>query len=280
MQLFNSCTTQSRHLLSTLWLIWLAFSVLSISALAQDNHALKTDSLIGTPTDTTVGKVDEQAKLYVLKCAGCHTIGGGKLTGPDLIVSSTWSDNDLFPAIKRMEKNVGPLDDSTVKVIAEFMRDPNQKERLQKAEEQIAQMELSQLEPASAALGKRYYEGSKPLKNGGSMCMGCHKFNGSGGILGPDLSKSFEKMGQVGMMSAIEQATFKVMDATYRNHKITKQEAVHLTAYLSTGNTPIYADDESNWILYGIGISVLLFLIFAFLYRYRVKPFQHIRQRR
>ena len=52
---------------------------------------------------------DEGAQLYQDKCSGCHTIGGGAMVGPDLLASTKWSESDLSAAVKRMEKNAGPM---------------------------------------------------------------------------------------------------------------------------------------------------------------------------
>ncbi|MDK9699357.1 MAG: cytochrome c [bacterium] len=237
------------------------------------------DSLQKRSSDSLHSKQDIVARLFVTKCAGCHTIGGGKLTGPDLIVAATWSDNDLHPAIKRMEKNVGPLTDSILSTLSTFLRSPDTKDRIKRVEALLSQEEMATLAPASAMVGQMLFSGTKSLRNGGPSCIGCHKINGYGGLLGLDLSSTYKKMGRVGMQSAIEQASFKVMDATYRTHKITKQEAAHLTEYFSkiTPTSPV--DHETGHATVGLAVGLLTFLGIGTLYRYRVKPFNRSSRR-
>jgi len=239
----------------------------------------QSDSLHKGSSDSLHPKQDIVARLFVTKCAGCHTIGGGKLTGPDLIVTATWSDNDLLPAIKRMEKNVGPLPDSTIANLTTFLRSPDTKERIKKVEAVLSQEEMATLTPASATVGQMLFSGTKSLRNGGPSCIGCHKINGYGGLLGLDLSSTYQKMGRVGMQSAIEQASFKVMDATYRTRKITKQEAAHLTEYFSKLTPANPVDHETGYANIGLAAGLLTFLGIGILYRYRVKPFNRSSRR-
>lgn len=63
-------------------------------------------------------------------CSGCHSLTGAKLNDPDLTPSTGWPQDQLEPAIKRMEKNVGPLTDEQVSAFAEFMKAPDIRERL------------------------------------------------------------------------------------------------------------------------------------------------------
>jgi mono/diheme cytochrome c family protein len=58
---------------------------------------------------TETQAIDEAAQNYAMKCAGCHTIGGGKLTGPDLLPTRVWPKSELFTKIKLMEQRVGPM---------------------------------------------------------------------------------------------------------------------------------------------------------------------------
>src|SRR5690606_6917946 len=54
---------------------------------------------------------DLTAKLYINKCAECHTIGGDGSSGGDLAKTALWQVPQLRTAVKRMELRVGPLSD-------------------------------------------------------------------------------------------------------------------------------------------------------------------------
>jgi hypothetical protein len=61
----------------------------------------------------------------------------------------------------------------------------------------------------------------------------CYLVDGSGGTLGPDLTGVYTKLGEVPLVSACEKASFKIMSAAYKDHPLTKQEALHLTKYFA-----------------------------------------------
>ena len=179
-------------------------------------------------------KTDPAAHMYMLKCAGCHTIGGGQLSGPDLRPVQTWPRQNVDPAIQRMEKNVGPLKPEDIALLAEFLLAPDAAGRLADERKRIALTELAKLEPANAKAGEAIFFGQTPQTNRGLSCAACHAVNGRGGNLASDLTGSFAKMGEVPLGSAIEGVTFPLMKAAYADNPITKQETVHLVMYLES----------------------------------------------
>ncbi len=184
--------------------------------------------------DKAAPPADAAAQRFLQSCAGCHTLGGGKLTGPDLITAAAWNKADLKPAIKRMEQRVGPLTEADLEQLADFVKDPTANTRLKSAEARLAQMFMAKMEPASPAVGRELFFGAKPFANGGMMCSSCHAVQGCGGSLGPDLTKIHARMGDTPLVSAIEKTGFKVMAPAYQNHPVTKQEALHLAKYLGS----------------------------------------------
>jgi cytochrome c2 len=184
--------------------------------------------------ETPVVQEDLQARLFVQKCVACHTIGRGRLTGPDLNESVGWAPADLARAVKKMEVKVGPLPDLEVQALVEFLKAADVRERLKAEEARAAAAVAAQLAPPSAEAGERLFHGTQPLQNGGLACIACHIVAGRGGKLGPDLTGVYDKLGETPLVSACEKASYKIMAAAYRDHPITKQEALHLTRYLST----------------------------------------------
>jgi cytochrome c553 len=177
---------------------------------------------------------DAVAAKFMLSCAGCHSLAGVKLNGPDLSHVAAWPASQLKPAIKRMEKNTGPLADGDVDALAELLRAPDIRARLKAEEARIQAAFMAKLEPPNAAVGKALFFGKTELQNGGLACAACHAAAGEGGNLGPDLSSAFSRIGETPLISGIEKAGYKVMEPHYRWRPITKQEAVHIAKYLST----------------------------------------------
>lgn len=177
---------------------------------------------------------DHAAQLFTLKCAGCHTVGGGALSGPDLKPTQTWPHDNLVPAIQRMEKNVGPLKPEEVEQLTEFLLAADAAARLVEERKRISLQQAAKLEPASAAMGEALFFGRQPLSGGGLSCASCHAVGGRGGNLASDLTGSFAKLGEVPLGSTIENATFPLMQVAYANCPVSKQETVHLVKYLET----------------------------------------------
>jgi cytochrome c2 len=175
---------------------------------------------------------DPSAKLFNQKCSGCHTVGKGTLVGPDLAEVNGWNTQELTTSVKRMEKMVGPLTDEEVKGLVDFLKDSKVNDRLKQQEEKVLAPSLSK-DSGSAKLGAELFMGQKDFTNGGMACNACHQVNGQGGTMGPDLTLISDKMGDNALLSACEQASFKVMKAVYRNHQITREESLHLVKFFN-----------------------------------------------
>jgi mono/diheme cytochrome c family protein len=175
-------------------------------------------------------KPDHVAKLFSEKCSGCHSIGKGKMVGPDLVEVLPWETSDISQAVGRMQKYVGELKENDIKGLVQFLKDQKAPDRL-KALEEIKAPQGGKVEIASSELGKKLFWGQEQFKNGGMACMSCHQVGGSGGTLAPDLTNIYDKMGQASLTSACEQTNFKVMQAVYKDQPVTRQEALDLVAY-------------------------------------------------
>jgi mono/diheme cytochrome c family protein len=179
--------------------------------------------------------IDVAAARFATTCAGCHSLAGVKLSGPELSPATTWPVDQLKTAIKRMEKNVGPLADDQVASLAELLKAPSVRERIKAQQERIQAQFMAKLAPPDAANGRGLFAGRVPFRNGGLACMACHTAAGAGGTLGPDLTGVFTKLGgQTPLVSAIEKANFKIMAPHYSRHPVTPQEALDLAKFFST----------------------------------------------
>lgn len=212
-------------------------------------------------------KRDRAATRFMNTCAGCHSLTGLKLNGPELSPTAAWPMTQLQTAIKRMEKNVGPLPDDDVTMLAELLKAPDVRERLKLEEARIQAQFAAKYEPPSAPLGRQLFLGQAPLKNDGMACVACHAAAGQGGNLGPDLTGSFAKFGETPLVSAIEKTGFKIMAPHYRWHPITRQEALHLTKYLSTLKTQAPPVAAVSFLPVGAGGALATFIGLALYFR-------------
>jgi len=210
----------------------------------------------GAPTDTA-------ASAFQAKCAACHTVGGGKFgDAPDLNIVAAWPRVDLLAAIKRMEKNVGPLTDEEIGALADLLQAPEVRQRLA-AEQQLVTTRLrASVTPGNPAAGRALFRGNARLAGGALPCASCHTAEGDGGSFAVDLSAVFGRLGETGLVSAIQGANFPVMQAAYRDRPVTLQEAVDLAAYFKSINpaapTPTPSSDRAPIGTAGVVLAALL----------------------
>lgn len=213
---------------------------------------------------------DVEAALYLNRCSGCHTVGGGDLAGPDLAPSTAWPRPDLEQAVRRMQRNVGPMTEEEIGALVDFMKSSDISERLAAERERFEAQFRTQAEPGSMQTGRALFTGRIPLENRGMACVGCHQISLQGGTLAIALDGTFERMGETALISAIQQSSFRIMRSAYLNHPVTRQEAIHLTAYLEkgeiggTGTAPY----PSPYV-FGGGVAALALASMALLYRQR-----------
>lgn len=184
-------------------------------------------------------EADVGAQIYALKCAGCHSIGGGALNGPDLIGVADRAEEDVRAAVQRMSKSVGPMTPEEVQVLTELLMSEDAAARVQKEQERSILAKTAALEPADAKVGEALFHGRQSFSGGGLSCSACHQAGGRGGSLAVPLEDAFKRLGQASLMSACEQPAFPAMRVVYANRPVNKQESLHLAKYLeSVSGTP------------------------------------------
>ena len=223
-----------------------------MAAQAADTPASPAPTAATAPTPAR----DAAAARYATSCAGCHSLAGLKLNGPDLSHVHAWPVDQLKTAIKRMEQRVGSISEDDAVALADLLRDTNVRDRIKAEEARIQAQFMAKMEPPDEKLGRQLFFGSAPLKNGGLACAACHEAGGEGGNLGPALDGTFAKMGGTPLLSSIEKTGFKVMEPHYRRKPVTKQEAMHLVKYLSTLDPKRVPATSASFAPIGAGIAV------------------------
>lgn len=202
-------------------------------------------------------------------------MGGGALVGPDLLSVKSWEDTKLRSEIKRMEAMAGPMTDKEIDEILAFLKNPESGKQTETAGKETAEKGTTKIKPAdtaesepvtegelpgSAENGRLIFNGARPLSNGGMSCIACHQAGGQS--LGPDLSEISKKFKGKSLVSACQQAAFKVMRPAYKDHKITESEAYDIAKYLLSLE-PKNNVSQDNMLATGSAISVgILALIF------------------
>lgn len=182
-------------------------------------------------------RADGDADDFRVSCAGCHTIGGGPLVGPDLkdvtarvgtpdgAASRAWlvdfivrprevlASGDPYAArLKAASRNqemqvVSGMTAKRAEALLQVIEAESKKER--SAFGKAAGADLPTDPRALAALvarGRELFVGGRPLAAGGAACLGCHQAGDAGvlggGRLGPDLTAAPSRLGGVRALQA------------------------------------------------------------------------------
>jgi len=201
---------------------------------------------------------EDRVDDFRLNCMSCHTIGGGRLVGPDLrnvterknrawlarfIVNpaSVLDSGDAY-AIKLRDEARGvvmlSVPGMTLDRAMNLLDLIEAESALEKS--QFAGIQLSD-RPFTAediAVGSELFLGTRPLMNGGASCVSCHSVNGigvlAGGKLGPDLNAVFERLnGRKGLATWLTAPATATMQSVYKDHPLDSEEILPLVAFFA-----------------------------------------------
>ncbi|MBK9282978.1 MAG: c-type cytochrome [Sphingobacteriaceae bacterium] len=225
-------------------------------------------------------------------CGACHTIGKGKVVGPDLLnVHKKRSEEWIIKFVKSSQTLIKNGDADAKAIFDEFngmiMPDQNLKDDEIKAviayigsqsdagttEAPIADATKETAVDTSGwgnlvIKGKAFFEGSSAFKNGGASCLSCHNVNYpdliAGGVLAKDLTDSYTRLGgDAGINGMLSSPPFPAMTAAFKNNPLTSEEIAAISAFLKDAGEKKQTSVGLNPLLIGglIGFAILFMLI-------------------
>ena len=237
---------------------------------------------------SSAGQAQEAANTFRQSCMSCHTIGGGKLVGPDLkgveerkdrewllgfIVNpgSVLASGDAY-ALKLKDEAGGVVMPVVVGmtreraeaildlIVAESGLEESQFAGLDIGDEPFTEVDIDR--------GRRIFRGDMRLANGGPACLSCHTVEGLGGLgggrLGPDLTKVYERLqGRKALASWLLAPATQTMQPVYAKASLTNDEIVPLVAYLENEAQIGTADSTTaqvTFLILGLAGAVLGFV--------------------
>lgn len=234
---------------------------------------------------------EEGHAIFEQKCAACHTIGGGKLVGPDLKGVTERREKDwLARWISTPDKMLAEKDPTAVQLLQEYNSVPMPNLGLSESDVQLlvafleheaggpeaeAEHQPAQAPaPAPAAvpagdpgLGKALFTGVTRFENGGPPCMACHSVAGigalGGGALGPDLTPAFNKYnGATGLAAFLAGVPTATMSAVWSQKPLSPQEQANVIAFLQAASVSQRAPQALGQlaVLAIVGLVILLVL--------------------
>jgi mono/diheme cytochrome c family protein len=246
-------------------------------------------------------------KEFNTACIVCHTIGKGRLVGPDLAGVTDRRPNEwLIDFIKSSQSMIKAGDPDAVALVGEYagMVMPDTMMSDQQIADIVNYLRLAK-SPAVAnadgngltssasntastvapqpvseeeiTAGQHYFEGKARFENGGAACNACHDVQNDsvigGGVLAAELTTVFSRMGGSGVRAILGQAPFPVMQVAYDNKPLTEKEVTSLVAFLEFADSQEYnqlpMDDGVGLFLTGTVGGGLLLVLFAVVWRGR-----------
>ena len=238
---------------------------------------------------------------YKQNCAACHTIGGGKLLGPDLKGITQTRDHEwLEKWLLNPQAVIDSGDAYALKLKDEYGgmvmpatpgMTPQMAESLLNfiAEKSGENSEASQASPAQTepftteqvTEGKALFLGSKRLQDGGASCVSCHAVKSAGGALGggqlgPDLTLVYKRLnGRKGLEAWLLSPASATMKPIFNKHPLKPDEISALTAFFEQTSKEAAGEPAGayrlRFILLGLVGAALGLMVLGLIWRRRIR---------
>ena len=216
--------------------------------------------LIGFLCCTSVFAQDQGETLYNQTCVACHTIGGGKLIGPDLAQIHTrreeaWlirfvqasqemiaeGDVDAVALFEEYNQLVMPphaFSDDDVRAIIGYIA---RKSPPGEAVDPEAPAETpAELTAQDVERGRDLFVGRVRFENGGAPCNACHHVNTdavmTGGALAVDLTDAVSRLTRPGVEAMMSNPPFPAMRKAFEDRALTDEEVTYVGAFLQAAD--------------------------------------------
>jgi len=227
----------------------------------------------------------EAVAYFRQNCMSCHTIGGGRLTGPDLKGVGQRKDRpwlarflidppamvqsgDPYAAKLAQEARgvVMPKVAGMTRQRAEAMLDFLEAESKLPRSQFAGVASDKPFTSADAEVGRNYFLGVRPLAGGGPPCIACHSVRGTGtlggGRLGPDLSRVYERLGgQKNLAAWLSAPATPTMQTVFAARPLDGEEIHALSAFFAQSAKQGGEADPSGtlaFFLLGLGGAVVI----------------------
>jgi len=242
---------------------------------------------------------EETVSFFRQNCASCHTIGGGRLTGPDLKEVSqrqerSWLIGFLMDP-KGVLDNGGEYEQGLLaeargvympavpgmnRALAGKLLDLIDAESLLE-ESRFAGVQLSTrpLTAADVARGQDLFLGRERFESGSPACVSCHTLAGLGGLgggrLGPDLTGVYGRLeGRKGLGAWLAAPPSAVMQPLFADDPLDSEEILALVAFLqerAESGAVEGGPNTLNFVMAGIAVAAALMVLFDLLWRRRFR---------
>jgi mono/diheme cytochrome c family protein len=241
----------------------------------------------------------QPAEYFRQNCMSCHTIGGGRLTGPDLKDVTQRKDRAWLERFVQNPPAVMESGDAYALQLKEDARGvvmpiaPGMSSDwarllldLIDAESKLPKSQFAGLSitdrpftPAEAVRGRELFLGTRSFANGGAACVSCHTVGTLGGLgggeLGPDLTRVYERLGgRKATGTWLLAPATPTMQAVFGKHAMQPEEILSLLAFIEDAAAKGQPADplaRVHFFLLGFGGMVLGLVLLQAVWRERFR---------
>ncbi len=243
---------------------------------------------------------DPGEQVFQNNCAGCHSVGGGALVGPDLAGvhdrrSQAWLEgfikssqsminggdpdaNALYKKFNQIRMPDMSLTDGQITEVLVYIKAAGATtgttgaQKPAKKPQKVATKE-------DLTRGQNLFQGKLRFENNGPTCISCHNVTNDavigGGVLAKELTRVFSKMGGTGVRAILGRAPFPVMEAAYKDKPLTETEIFSLVTFLQDADEQHAYHNPRDYgkglLLSGVIGAFILFVFYSLLWLRRRK---------
>lgn len=231
-------------------------------------------------------RAQDATAYFKQNCVSCHTIGGGRLTGPDLKDVTARRDHAWLlrympnpkalidagdpTAVQLFQEARGVLMPSlpgmTPAMVDAIISLIEAESKLEKSQFVGVQISDRPFTPQDIERGRAIMRGDIAQLAGGPPCLSCHTVRGvgalGGGRLGPDLTKVYERLqGRKALSVWLSAPATSTMQSVFRDTPLDAEEILPVVAYLEEAARQGGEDSgfgRVTFLLLGLGGAVVL----------------------
>ncbi len=241
----------------------------------------------------------QPADFFQQNCTSCHTIGGGRVTGPDLKDVTKQKDRAWLehfiqnpkavldggdPFALQLQQDARGVVMPTIQGLTPQMA--NGLLDMIEAESKLAKSRFAGVSisdrpftAADVATGTGIFVGTRKLSQGGPPCISCHTLGTIGGLgggrLGPDLTRVYERLGgRKAVGSWLSAPATATMQAVFRQHPLQSEEILPLLSVFenaSRRSEPADTETQMNFFIAGFAGASLGLLVMGWVWRKRMR---------
>lgn len=241
----------------------------------------------------------QPADFFHQYCTACHTIGGGRLTGPDLKDVTKQKDRAWLehfiqnpkaaidsgdPFALQLQQDargivmptIPGMNPQMAKGLIDFIEAESLSGKSRFAGASISDRPFT---PNDVMNGMALFTGNQKLSQGGPPCISCHTLGTVGGLgggrLGPDLTRVYERLGgRKAVGTWLSAPGTPTMQSVFRQHPLQPEEILPLLSVFedaSRRSQPVDTTSEINFFVTGFAGAGLGLLLMGWIWQSRLR---------